>query len=175
MGMPDRVLKPVRAMYGRLRRRFKMAGGVGLEFTASNGILQGCPLSVIMLNALMSIWARAVEAEVPKAGAAVYADDKCALTQSRASITRVAALTQEFADLSGQVLSVSKCFAFTTVAGGRRSVPVREGRIQWTQQAQIVGASFSFQGSAVSAHVVDAIEQACEVACRISWTPLGFA
>ena len=46
-----------------LQRRFRAVGGVGKLFQATNGILQGCPLSVILLNGLASIWSRTVAAE----------------------------------------------------------------------------------------------------------------
>eukprot|EP00660_Eupelagonema_oceanica_P019710 gene19710-biopygen30258 len=62
LGLPDRILAPVERMYRRLRRRFRAAGGVGREFAATNGILQGDPLSVIYLNALVAVWCKAVEA-----------------------------------------------------------------------------------------------------------------
>eukprot|EP00973_Karenia_brevis_P013336 1810849-Karenia_brevis.AAC.1 len=108
MGLPARLLSPLRSMYLRLKRRFRFAGGVGPDFVATNGIPQGCPLSVILLNALMSIWAKAVEAEVPTAECEEYADDTQTLVRTRRDITLTAAATQEFADLSGQTLSTSK-------------------------------------------------------------------
>ena len=44
----------------------------GKEFAASNGILQGCPLGVLLLNRLMNTWARSVKAgavtATPKVG-----------------------------------------------------------------------------------------------------------
>ena len=55
MGVSQRIHKPWAAMYAHLRRRFKLAGGVGEEFVATNGILQGCPVSVVMLNALVAV------------------------------------------------------------------------------------------------------------------------
>ena len=39
------------AMYGQLVRAFKL----GSWWKATNGILQGCPLSSILINALMGI------------------------------------------------------------------------------------------------------------------------
>ena len=42
-----------RAMYKQFRRAFKIAGAFGLWWQATNGILQGCPLSV---NVLTTIW-----------------------------------------------------------------------------------------------------------------------
>eukprot|EP00973_Karenia_brevis_P069640 9683239-Karenia_brevis.AAC.1 len=62
-------------MYAHLWRRFKLPCGVGAEFVAANGILQGCPLSVILVNAVMSVWSKAVEMEIPSTHAESYADD----------------------------------------------------------------------------------------------------
>ena len=58
---------PLRSMYARLQRHFRVAGSCGKPFKATNGVLQGCPVSVICLNALIAVWARAVEAKVPGA------------------------------------------------------------------------------------------------------------
>ena len=44
------VLQPLRGMYRELRRRFVMAGHVEKEFVASNGVIQGCRLNVLLLN-----------------------------------------------------------------------------------------------------------------------------
>ena len=38
-----------------------MAGHVEKEFVASNGVIQGCPLSVLLLNLLMNTWARSLK------------------------------------------------------------------------------------------------------------------
>ena len=53
----------------------------------SNGILQGCPLSVIFINALISIWSKSIAQEVPNTSAESYADDTQALTKTRRSVT----------------------------------------------------------------------------------------
>ena len=94
-------------MYHNLRRRFKFAGGVGSEFLATNGIFQGCPLSVVLLNALISVWAKAVETEAGTEGACAeaFADDTGATAQSNESVQQVANVTMEFASLTNQELS----------------------------------------------------------------------
>ena len=73
-GADERLMAPLRRIYKTMRRRFKVGGGVGEEFHTTNGILQGCPLSVIFLNLLVSVWARAVEKEA-KVEPNAYADD----------------------------------------------------------------------------------------------------
>eukprot|EP00973_Karenia_brevis_P031718 4377644-Karenia_brevis.AAC.1 len=71
---------------------------------ASNGILQGCPISVVLLNALVSVWAKSVEGEVGNCSAEAFADDTEALVGTRRDVTLAAAVTHEFAQKTGQIL-----------------------------------------------------------------------
>ena len=56
LGMDDGVLRALAAMYRQLRRAFRLAGALGAWWQATNGILQGCPLSVILINLLTTVW-----------------------------------------------------------------------------------------------------------------------
>ena len=56
LGMDDGVLRALAAMYRQLRRAFRLAGALGAWWQATNGILQGCPLSVILINILTTVW-----------------------------------------------------------------------------------------------------------------------
>eukprot|EP00972_Heterocapsa_arctica_P027329 4016394-Heterocapsa_arctica.AAC.1 len=51
-GASNRLLTPLAAMYKQLRRVFRLGGDCGEWWTSSNGIIQGCPLSMIALNAV---------------------------------------------------------------------------------------------------------------------------
>eukprot|EP00662_Eupelagonemidae_sp_cell21_P058290 gene58290-biopygen26341 len=66
-GLEDRVIRPMRAMWGSLRRRFRIAGGVGSAFLATNGGLQGDALAALACNAVIAVWDTAVGAECPGA------------------------------------------------------------------------------------------------------------
>ena len=55
LGMDPGTCRALGAMYKQLRRAFKIAGAFGLWWQATNGILQGCPLSVILVNVLTTI------------------------------------------------------------------------------------------------------------------------
>ncbi|KAJ9462593.1 hypothetical protein DIPPA_09399 [Diplonema papillatum] len=59
MGLDPGVLRAMEVVYGSMQRHFKTARAVGEPFVATNGILQGCPLSVLFLNALIAVWVRA--------------------------------------------------------------------------------------------------------------------
>ena len=56
LGMDPGTCHALGAMYKQLRRAFKITGALGLWWQATNGILQGCPLSVIVVNVLTTIW-----------------------------------------------------------------------------------------------------------------------
>ena len=56
LGMDPGTCRALRAMYKQLRRAFKIAGALGVWWQATNGILQGCPLSVILVNLLTTMW-----------------------------------------------------------------------------------------------------------------------
>eukprot|EP00973_Karenia_brevis_P094607 12423316-Karenia_brevis.AAC.1 len=114
MGLPEEVLGPIRAMYSVLQRRFRCGLSVGAPFAATNGILQGCPLSVVLLNALISVWLSAVAEEVNKAVPQAYADDTHSTCQTRRAVQLVADVTQDFATSTGQRVNASKSFGFTT-------------------------------------------------------------
>ena len=54
-GLNAQFLGALKGMDGQLERRFKLNGLAGREFTSTNGIMQGCPLSIVLLNLLMSV------------------------------------------------------------------------------------------------------------------------
>ena len=56
LGMDRGVSRALGAMYKQLRRAFKVVGCLGAWWRATNGILQGCPLSVILVNVHTTIW-----------------------------------------------------------------------------------------------------------------------
>ena len=115
MGMDEGVLKALAGMYGGLRRHFRVGSHVGAGFVSSNGILQGCPISVLLLNMFVEVWTRAVRHEVggqcePQA----YADDVGATAATKAEIDGVCRVTELFARLTGMRVSVSKSAVWAT-------------------------------------------------------------
>ena len=61
LGMAQGVSNAMGGMYKQLQRAFKMNSSLGKFFAATNGILQGCALSAIYINALMSIRMKQVD------------------------------------------------------------------------------------------------------------------
>eukprot|EP00973_Karenia_brevis_P016635 2278244-Karenia_brevis.AAC.1 len=102
MGMPSEVLRPLSSMYRQLRRRFRANGGCGREYVATNGILQGCPLSILLLSALVSVWSKAVQTEVPQVCTDAYVDDTGGSSCKACYVQSALDITAEYASITGQ-------------------------------------------------------------------------
>ena len=53
LGVPQVVLGPLSRFHRDLRRRFRLGGHVGDAVGCAVGIPQGCPLSVLVVNAVL--------------------------------------------------------------------------------------------------------------------------
>jgi len=174
-GMPQRLVKPLRSLYARLTRRFRVGRGIGQEFKSTNGIIQGCPLSVILLNLLVNVWARAVKAEVPAACPSGYADDTGATSSKLEPMQGVLNVTGHFAKLTGQVLNAGKSHSWCTSAGGRRqlgTLTLMGKEVPATTGGRLLGAHISFQGGVRNLLGECRVERGITVCERIRWAPL---
>ena len=79
LGMDPKLERALRGMYSQIQRRFRLGEYVGETFKDTNGILQGCPLSVMLLNALMSVLSAVLE---PTMVAESFVDDLTILNAS---------------------------------------------------------------------------------------------
>ena len=116
MGLPFGLLQPMKHMYANLNRYWKLGKtAIGAPWRATNGVLQGCGVSVVLLNSMVTLWLRAVSMEVPSAASAVpggYADDIRGTANKPAAVQQIVDITDSYAALSGQELNADKCFVF---------------------------------------------------------------
>ena len=125
-GMESGILRALEAAYTNLQRHYKVGHGFISEgFVSTNGILQGCPISVILLNLFVRVWLNLAHNETtPEMGVRprAYADDMIALARTSAGIRRVLQLTLEFAVLTGMKLNVPKCGVWATCSQLRQEL-----------------------------------------------------
>ena len=62
-GMHTGTHRALSGMYTQLTRCFEIIGCLCSFFAATNGILQGCPLSVILINLMTSVWKKILDAQ----------------------------------------------------------------------------------------------------------------
>ncbi|KAJ9438671.1 Retrovirus-related Pol polyprotein from type-1 retrotransposable element R2 [Diplonema papillatum] len=139
LGLHERILGPLRDIYARLRRRYKLHMGVGGVFFTTNGILQGCPLSVILINALLSIVVRRVD-DVGGVTSESFADDLTLLSRLREACLQNALVeVDKFCSNTGMSIGIPKTFAFGTPKGYEAKLRVGGALIATKEELTIVG------------------------------------
>ena len=175
MGLPTAIAAPLRTTYAQLRRRTKFSGYIGGEYAATNGILQGCPLSVVLLNALLSIWMRAVEAEVPEAMPKAYVDDTYITASRPKHINAALEVTGEFVNLTGQQLKVEKCKGFSTTTAKMRPLMVGDARLKQVHSLNAVGSEIVTNPAEVERKYSDRVEGARQMTRMLRWARLPWS
>ena len=104
-GFASYLERACRGMYSQITRRFRIGGFIGQVFKDTNGILQGCPLSVTLLNALMAVLSCALE---PTLTAESFVDDLTILHSSENVLQSGMDAIDKFMQATGQVVNLKK-------------------------------------------------------------------
>lgn len=126
LGLPPTFVDTLSNLYSRLSRFLKHSKGFGSCIPSNRGIVQGCPISVVLLNLLVSVFLRFAEAPSiisepshcsgPPAGNTgqihpqAYADDISASSTLDTFLQKAGS----FALVTGQRLKVPKCKVWST-------------------------------------------------------------
>ena len=108
MGVPSEFLCPLQAVYENMERHFRIGAGVGKGFGCTNGILQGCPASGVLMNLIMLLGTRIVQAACPDARIVSYVDDITIIVDSVIKANNVLAAFQSFLEETGQEMNLTK-------------------------------------------------------------------
>ena len=170
MGIDPSLLRALRGMYGQIERRFKLGNFVGESFRSTNGILQGCPISVMLLNALMSILHRAIGQDVV---AESFVDDLTLLDSNPEHLQKAMDAISDFMNLSDQQVNEkkTKCFAL----GVPPSVMYGGKALGCTTEVKILGVIWIFKDGFFETRVSDQkVEDMCSLAYRIRCSGISF-
>ena len=132
-------------------------------------------MAYLLLNALVSVWAKAVEQEVAGASPSAYADDVNVITCSYGQLQKAVRITSEYATLTGQVLNVKKSTWFTTV-GGRMRPLFSHGQplTKASSSVTTLGVQVSLKRLQRAGATADRVQTACLIAERAHFVPLPF-
>ena len=118
MNMPLCVWRPYIGMLRSATRRFKLGKHLDQAQPIYGGILQGCPLSMISMNAVINIWLHVVSSQAPQSFPRAYVDDvSVTVSGSNDEITRevvqsVVDVSSAFVAAIGGIMNHSKSFSF---------------------------------------------------------------
>ena len=114
LGFDGRVLRTLRAAYGSMQRHFRVSGTIGEGFLPTNGIMQGCPISVVLINVLVGVWMRMAEHR-QGTRALSFVDDVYAVTPSPGTLQAVVDDSADFSHDTGMVICAEvKSHVFST-------------------------------------------------------------
>ena len=108
LGIDRGLCAALRGLYTQLQRRFYIGAFVGESFGSTNGIIQGCPLSVMLLNALMVLH-RDIQ---PHVMAESFVDDLTMLHQEVPEHQAALDLIDEFIKATDQEVNACKTKGF---------------------------------------------------------------
>ena len=133
-GMHTGTHRALAGMYKQLTCCFKMMGCLCSFFAATNGILQACPLSVILINLLTGMWKRIIDAreQAVKVNAQSlpngkpeealhfiitalgYADDTYGVFAGGNDLQPLLQCTEDWLTVTGQGINAKKSVGFKT-------------------------------------------------------------
>ena len=145
MAMPSRVLGPYMYMLRHATRRYKLGSSLDKPQALFGGILQGCPLAMLSMNALCNVWLSSLSHVAPSSYPRSYVDN-ISVTFSEASPENLVATcraiyneSDRFVTASGGSINKEKCFTF-----GSSSVDgVVTDDIPHVAEFRLVGGSFA--------------------------------
>ena len=177
MGLHPRIMTPLRAMYAKLRRRFKLPSGVGEAYSVTNGILQGCPLSVVLINALMSVLTHCITAEVPEAFVRSFADDAYLLSRhSEASVGACLLRVEDFCRITGMRLNMAKTFAFSSLKNHKCKLKSEDNhRFRTTESLRSLGVMMYSSLRSKGRYNATVYQSAVRALSCLGATPLSFS
>ena len=180
LGMPMPVHDAMFSFSASIMRRFKFGNSVGPSFPNTNSIMQGCPLAIIRINALLSAWANAFSSNPDTALCqyGVYFDDKNARATSCQQLQQVIDFTADFDRSVDAVVNYGKTTAFSTSPAGRkevRHITIDGHAIATADAERLLGAQLSFTKKRDRALANQRAMKYLAAAERISLCPLNIS
>ena len=142
LGMDSGVLKAFRGIYSQMQRRFKIQGYYGDSFVSTNGILQGRPISVMMLNAIMSIAHKIAGGDVTVIS---YVDDLTLLSPFSLDLQTALNELHTFMEATGQAVNRSNTNVFGI--GDNPDLAYNGEALEFCSSVKILGVTLCFKSS----------------------------
>ena len=113
LGLPGWFRHAYFEYYAKVRLRFKLSCGLGQSWTGDGGIPQGCPLSMVFIVALYSLWCRHLDT-FRGVKPQLYADNLKCVSSNDDDLLEAAQVTNTHIRLVGQTPAPSKGVLLST-------------------------------------------------------------
>ena len=139
-GCDSNLCRALDGFYSSHVKHFRLEGHYDEPFRPANGLVQGCPLSMLVLSSMVACWHEHLQATIPAVVPKSYADDISVCSQAarprqvRTQVVSVHASTQQFSNRSGLKINCGKSFTFGhhSLQGSLPSVPCHKQTFRLT-------------------------------------------
>lgn len=173
VGLDPDILRPVEAVYAQMVKHFKIGTGVGEGWKATNGVMQGCPVSCLFMNVMMMVGIKVMREMAPNLDIITYVDD-VTLLGSAADIQLALTGFLEFLADTAQEMSMDK----TKVSYPNEDTPrVTVGGHTFPHEnlLRILGVDIGYVEDKVAVRLrEDKLDDAVEACRRITTSEIGF-
>jgi exonuclease III len=141
-GAPEGVVKQTRYLYDRLNRYIRVAGTYGAVIRSSNGIGQGCTISIVIANLFVATLCRYLRARHPNINIAAFIDDRNITATSIDDLLRALGDIKRFDEAAGHCTHLGKSVFFATEDADRnrlRAARVGEDKLKVVLDSVMVG------------------------------------
>ena len=176
LGLPQQVYQAALGFYSEQVKLFKLGTAFGRKVFSSNSAVQGCSLSVLMVNVVYSVFAAHVQRIVPNVSFRSFIDDAKMWTAKEA----VDDLARAFDDVDafdqdiGQVANPRKTFVVTRKKSIARRFLKKVGKqFQVKRNIQSLGFSHACQNRGGANTQNQRIDKACAKMHKIKQLPIN--
>ena len=175
-GLPDQIYQACLGFYDNQVRFFKIGTFYGPRVWTANSALQGCSMSVLMINIMYSVMTRMIYAQCPGISLSSYIDD-CKLWAPVSRTTDLIAAFRKIAEFDeriGQVLNLEKSQVLAPSLFGARKVIRRIRKpLAATTKVKALGRSFQMNQKRDSSLQTKRVQKALLSLRKIAALPLS--
>ncbi|CAE8583822.1 unnamed protein product [Polarella glacialis] len=179
MGCPAEIWKPKQSMAAHAQRWVRVGSSLAPPFGSTNSTFQGCPLSLLSVNALVAIWVRAIEHEsCGSVRTGAFVDDRSLRASTLSDLQAALRTTDEFDRLSDSCANSAKTKLMASTPQLRAdAASLQHGghTAQVVHSAELLGVGLSDSARANFEVGDRRVAKALCSAKRISYAPIHIA
>ena len=175
LGMPDRISMPLFAFSRKIVRRFKFGNSMGPAIPNTNSIMQGDPLAILRINALIAAWTRVINT-TGLCRISAFIDDKNMRSASLSGLQAGIDLTADFDRAIAAEVNSNKTVLFANSPQNIlavQTVTLNGNSLQVVRNDRLLGGHMCFTAKRAVWLANQRAQRFLETAKRISLCPLS--
>ena len=176
LGLPDQIFRAVLGFYGGQCKFFKLGNVYGKRVMCTNSAVQGCSMSILMINCMYAVLSRQLNTVCPSIKFSTFLDDSKIWTRTSDTNALVDAFKaiHEFDTGVGQVLNDEKTIVATRRKRNANRFLLKVGRAcKAKKQAKSLGYSHQFDKRHSPKLQDERVDKAKVAMLKISQLPLS--